>query len=1038
MSFKSSANAPGRANKPWIAVIALLAVLLARAEAHSEPQPASKDAYIQAVARGTGWMPWQQLGVSVAEEAFRAAVEARKSRMLDARAAVKHPVLLGAEALERARRNIATADWARAWFERHLALADYLIAQPDGYVEAMIPELTPTNPYGFTCPNCVGRLSQEGTGASLIEWNYREPDTFRCRRCGQVYPDARFPEDAELKCPRSGQTLTFYRNDLEREHADDRSGRYAWHWVGHPIHVSFSGLVREKKVLFMLGGLSSLCYAYGLTGEPRYAEQAVAILQRLAYCYRGWMYHDYWDTFADCDPLYAAWHDRELPLTWKRHLCEEVYEKDSLERAHMMQSYWGAGRVHPSTGAISAVAALCLAYDLVHDARDADGDGLWTEETRARVERDLLLEWVIEAEPFVGGEGKAETVNNKSPRVYHAMAAIAQCLGLAEYADTALRGYEGLRDKSFLYDGFSKESPGYTNMYLGELIRLTERLQGFTWPEGHPGRAGAIDLYGTDPRLRLMLRAVVDQVDGEGQYLPLSDTPEGRRPNQGVVEVGLRRYPEYYEGKHRTLRGEAKPGEYAVFQLDGKALNTASPLAPPELLFPAWMTAILRHGVAPEDTVLALCCSPPGGHRHDDNLDLYYKVRGAPILDDLGYVGDMPVNRWMHSALSHNLVVVDDSDQLAGGAAPRVPRIELMATSPVLSVVEASSRAYAQCDTYRRLVILLKGPEGRTLVVDIFRVSGGEKHAYRVFSGLAASDSHNGSLTFNGLDLPLEPPLPETGQSLAHEDVYGLRDVRAAATTPSRWQAVWAEEGRCYRLWMLSQVDTAQAANGPGQTTRENAGRRVRCVNAVREGTDLTSTFVAVHEPDGRDGKMPIACAERLDTPHQAGPDAVAIRVETDWGTYWILNEFTQRARIGAIHFDGRLGVVCHPREGTPWALGLGARTLKHGALGFRRQVASWRSSVRRQEGRSLVSDVRRPRKWPVLQEGFTNYLLAFDGSHQTAFPVRRTQGDEIELKRFSPPDLAQFELYALRYVEWEAITWDWNRGAEDNEKSSF
>ena len=42
-----------------------------------------------------------------------------------------------------------------------------------------------------------------------------------------------------------------------------------------------------------------------LTGEARYAGKAVRILNRLAACYRNWLYHDYWDAVADCDPSSA-------------------------------------------------------------------------------------------------------------------------------------------------------------------------------------------------------------------------------------------------------------------------------------------------------------------------------------------------------------------------------------------------------------------------------------------------------------------------------------------------------------------------------------------------------------------------------------------------------------------------------------------------------------------------------------------------------------------------------------------------------------
>ena len=67
---------------------------------------------------------------------------------------------------------------------------------------------------------------------------------------------------------RSGQTFTSYLNENERARPEDRSGRLAYHWVGRPMHVSFAGVIRERKVIFMIGATKSLAFAYRFTGEP--------------------------------------------------------------------------------------------------------------------------------------------------------------------------------------------------------------------------------------------------------------------------------------------------------------------------------------------------------------------------------------------------------------------------------------------------------------------------------------------------------------------------------------------------------------------------------------------------------------------------------------------------------------------------------------------------------------------------------------------------------------------------------------------------
>jgi hypothetical protein len=788
--------------------------------------------------------------------------------------------------------------------------------------------------------------------------------------------------------------------------------------VGYPIHVSFTGILRLKKIEFMLGTVKPLALTYTFTKDPRYAETARDVLIRLAECYPRWLYHDYWDTIADCDPLYAAWRDKELHLEWKRHLSTNAYRKDVPERAAMLQSYWGAGRVHPSTDGVNGLKELCLAYDLVVEAMGEDGTPVWTPEQRSLVERDLLLEWVIGAEPFVGGRGKADCHNNKAPRIYHAQAAVAKCLGIPELADVALRGYEAVRDRSFLYDGFSTESPAYTNMYLSQLIEIPETLLGFRWPEGFPGRGGIEDPYRSDKRLELMYRAAIDQLTPSGHYAPLSDTNVSGAPSQHILEIGRKRYPSFFSGNLPFSLLARNPSEYALFhhEIEKAAQEEGADL--PEIYFPAWMTAFLRHGTGPQSTVLAMPFCPPGGHRHNDNLSLYYLDSGATVLGDHGYVGDMPVNKWIHSTHSHNLVVVNDQEQKHRGEPSRKPSLRLMATSPRVSVVEAESHVYDQCSQYRRLVALVKGPDARTFAIDVFRVKGGAKHAFRIFSELASSDSEAGELQFEGLEMPPEAALPEVGNSLASEDIFGLRDIRKVANPPKSWQATWKDNSRSYRLWMLSPADSVEASNGPGQESLRNAGRRVRYVDSIHEGEDLSSVFVAIHEPSAPDGGMAIRSAARLEVPDSAGPDAVALKIESDWGTYFAFSGFSEEAKVDGIRFRGDFGILCKTPGDGDWHFAVGAETLHSADSGFEGKTAHWKGEVERNTETEISSKRTRPEDWPEPSPGCQCYVLVHDGSHRTGFPVLGIQEKEISITRFPLPEVSDFDLPALRYGE--------------------
>ncbi len=992
------------------------------------------DEYLERVTRGEGWMPWQVPDAAdPAEGDFRAAVENRKEALIARRIRIRHPRSLSAYALDRARHNIRQTPWGKTWFEAARAIADHAAAQPPEWVDHMIPALTPTNPYGFTCPHCVYTRSPEAVGVSMFDWHQADPDHIRCKICGQSYPDARYPEEGRLSCPRRGQTFTYYLNTAEREHPEDRTGRLAYRWMGHPIHVSFSGIVREKKILFMLETVRKLGLVHQLTGESRYAVRAVEILCRFAACVGNWLYHDYWDTVADCDPLFATWHHTALPLEWKRHACAEAYA-DLLQtdrppagplRSRMLQSYWGAGRIHPSADAW-VLNSLVPAYDLVHDARDEQGRPLWTPATRRAVERDLILEYAIGAEPFLGGAGQIANLSNKSPYVYLPFAQVGHLLGLADFADVALRGYEALRDQAFIADGFTRESPAYTEMFLKNLIRIPEALDGFRWPAHFPGRSGRIHEYRANPKLRLMLRTGLEVLRTNGKYVPLSDTLVIGAPDPAIFEIALHRFPDLFAGvlptlyrgqqgyrevnisvaltreaQDRLLPAAAQPGEYAVFHLrDEDVARDALHL--PDVCFPAWMTALLRHG----DSLLALPFNPPGGHRHADNLALFYADRGRILLGERGYVGDSALLAWGASTQSHNLVVVDDADQLpphaaADAPAVRQPSLRLMVSAPFAAAVEAESTAYPQCPVYRRRLLLLKGPGGQTVAVDRFRVLGGSRHAFRLSCELATSDAMEGHLEFDGVELPPEEPLPQFGGSTARDHVFGLRDARSAKPPATPWRAIWRESGDAFRVHVLAPVQLVQAAHGPGQETTAQVGRRLRYLDLVNTGSDLASTFIVVHEPMGAQGRWPVRSAVRLDLPADAGPDAVALRIETEWGTYRIFNDIDHSIAIDSISFRGTLGVFLHQPDGNRRALRCGEQ--------------HWEGPVAGLTASAFEPGTPRPRPWPRLPADVTAWVRLGDGRHFTGYPVRSATPRRIAIDRFPLQPATHFHLPSIR-----------------------
>ena len=83
-----------------------------------------KTAYVDAVTRGEGWMPWQTHGpVSPEEAAFRRRIERRKDRMLAGSSRIRRPALLGDDVFDRIERNARSAAWARKWVKQQRDIA---------------------------------------------------------------------------------------------------------------------------------------------------------------------------------------------------------------------------------------------------------------------------------------------------------------------------------------------------------------------------------------------------------------------------------------------------------------------------------------------------------------------------------------------------------------------------------------------------------------------------------------------------------------------------------------------------------------------------------------------------------------------------------------------------------------------------------------------------------------------------------------------------------------------------------------------------
>jgi hypothetical protein len=270
-------------------------------------------------------------------------------------------------------------------------------------------------------------------------------------------------------------------------------------------------------------------------------------------------------------------------------------------------------------------------------------------------------------------------------------------------------------------------------------------------------------------------------------------------------------------------------------------------------------------------------------HTDYDELALLYYGGGWQLTYDIGYgLGSAHTHTgWGARTASHNLVVVNESDQLKGAGSGG--SLTLFANAPGFQALEASDEnAYSSENVrvYRRTVALVGGSRadesgpGQPLdvpyLVDIFRVAGGHQHDYFLgvqtqqyaLDGVSLGAEQAGSLA--GPDIcwgdrvgndgdiigfPNKPywnPPPGNGYGF----FYGVR--RGSPATA--WTATWPLGGpldTVFRAHFLPPRDTEpMMAKAPGLYPTNNAASYA--ILRRRGAEPLVSTFVTVMEPQFR------------------------------------------------------------------------------------------------------------------------------------------------------------------------------------------
>ena len=776
------------------------------------------------------------------ERECRQRLETLKGKYCHGAARVPHPCLrIRDENLAVARANIRRHDWAKGLYDGLVSLADHYAYRAPALMDTMIPALTPLHVYGTFCPVC------EADNTYRMRWNYRDPERLVCFHCGAVMTDGTFPETGRLELPRSGQVYTYYVRPEEEGDPEFTTGRNAYEWAGRKVHSSYQGAIRQCKAHHMPGVARALAIVYRLTGEDRYARAACTVLKRFAEVYPTYLFHDYWNTYMDCDPLYAC----ELMARdegvgrYEVNACPDQNAGSGMKSGKLIQTFWGCGRM--TTGGVQAEALHLLdlteALDLLWDACDTRGIPFLSAAERETVVRDLVIEGLF---TFTHWEG----INNKVAGCRVGEVALGRFLGIPEYVHRGVEGFDPYIRGFFDFDGSTAEGSGYYNYAVSNVRALPEVALGYTDPPSYrrKDRYENLNLYDPEGHYRTVLRARTLMTLPDGRVPHTADAHEGPPEwpappwlhNTGLVRLG-REFAPFV----RLNSGD----DFALFNRPAN-LKPADPPPVRDLFFPGWLLAIFNTGfreMFQEDLAgtasFLMNFYRPHGHDHPDALNIAMIAEGVEVLSDLGYIGDHPLNFSIKSTLKHNLVVIDGQEQLPRGVRPP-GSLGLIAVSPNVKLIDAECRAYADVVLYRRSCVMIHRGTGPAYLVDCFRVKGGQTHDYAIHG--------EGEMSREPTSEEGRPVALRRRRGVLGGDIEKLRMGKPEGP----WHVAWTDEGMTMDVHFVSHTDEVIIGEGPGQRDHAEIGARNRYLFARRRERGEGSTFVTLLEHHREDPEI--------------------------------------------------------------------------------------------------------------------------------------------------------------------------------------
>jgi hypothetical protein len=764
----------------------------------------------------------------------------------------------------------------------------YLLETDSEYLIRMIEDTTPGP--------CHMNLSPEhdfGVPHGVWTWDPKDPDVIVDEITKTRFPNDKYPETGVLETHWGRpQRFTFY------------TGKSILYNRYH-IFASFSGKVRFYKVQYMTEVAYNLAFLYRLTGHFPYAQKAREILLRFAEVYPYWLAHGMYGDIADMDPRIAGQDPANLPYP---RTC--LPPNESIRSIHV--GYWSLGRATASGQEGGGfLLPMCITYSLIADAVSPENIPLFTQEERYKIEKDILLEGIS----LVVNDTK---LNNKSCSNRFAALAVGILTGVEEYIRFGLEGFFNIVEDWYLKDGSTSESPSYSMMVMNSMWIASELIDGCEkiTRDGKP-----FDVYRWD-KYRAVWKGMYDTLLQNCQYPPSADCRMGTKLSPLYIQVLAHRFgnPEYKALLKQCPEVGLPSRSMYHFLPDLDEAPKQYDLIFRDQYFPDFGQAYLRIGKNNQKGTFILYATDWGIHHHMDSLNIFYYWNGNEWLSDLGYLWDQPERYMTVRTAAHNLVVIDEKDQIREGRGGDLNRFVILPEK--WKIADASSHAYPDASVYRRAVMLCEHSPDHHYILDLFRVQGGEVRDLLL---------HGPSMDYtieNAESGPWDEKLP-----------YELKNAKRLSSTKDL-TITW--KGKDRNLFGLhipengSKNERILMTEGWGQRGVTDVGAVLPYLMRRHEGKD-PHTFITIYSSSENDPfVLSSRCFQSQDenmvlceVQTQSGKDLLVYRfgpgetvVDTPYGSLeydgaaaWIQDTKDPKVYLyggGALRFAGREWKACH------------------------------------------------------------------------------------------------------------------------------